>query len=119
MFSFYYLQNHQIITNGLPVCGFGSQPENNQSRKRKVSQPSSPHKIRYVEFAASVTPENAANKAVTWSIVRGSDYATINATGPMTATGNGMVTIRATAQDGTMIYGEIISLPVVTIMRKP
>ncbi len=54
-------------------------------------------------------PSNATNKTVTWSITSGSDLASINAsTGLVTAIDNGTVTARATANDGSGIYGTLV-----------
>jgi len=60
-----------------------------------------------LQLAVDVTPVNAANKAVHWSIVSGSSYASLNASGLVTALGNGTVTVRATAQDGSGVYDEL------------
>ncbi len=54
-------------------------------------------------------PSNATNKTVTWSITNGTGLATINSsTGLVTASDNGTVTARATANDGSGIYGTLI-----------
>ena len=58
-----------------------------------------------MQMSASVLPANAINKTVTWSISDGSG-AIVNNSGLLTATANGTVTIRATANDGSGIYGE-------------
>ena len=59
-----------------------------------------------LQMAATVSPSNATNKTVTWSITSGSSYATINSTtGLLTAVDNGTVTVRATATDGSNVYG--------------
>ncbi len=60
-----------------------------------------------LQLAADVVPENATNKAVVWSIASGSSFATLNATGLLTAQSNGTVTVHATAQDGSNVYGEL------------
>lgn len=53
-------------------------------------------------FGVSVLPTDAWSREVTWEIVEGLDYATINATtGEITATAEGTVKIRATATDGS------------------
>ena len=57
-------------------------------------------------MSASVLPETAVDKSVTWSVatlVGGT--ATISAAGLLTATGNGTVTVTATANDGTGVTG--------------
>jgi len=67
-----------------------------------------------LQLSAQITPADAANKSVTWSITTGNNLATINSTGLLTAIGTGTVTVRATANDGSNVYGEInvsISIP--------
>ncbi|NPV91416.1 MAG: hypothetical protein HPY50_11665 [Firmicutes bacterium] len=58
-----------------------------------------------LQMLAEVLPANATNQNVTWSIEAGSG-ATISAGGLLTATSAGSVTVRATAQDGSGVYGE-------------
>ncbi|MBK7733429.1 MAG: Ig-like domain-containing protein, partial [Bacteroidales bacterium] len=48
-------------------------------------------------LTATVTPANATNKSVTWSITNGTGQATISSTGLVTAVADGTVTARATA----------------------
>lgn len=60
-----------------------------------------------LQLTASASPDNAANKAVTWSIQSGGTFADISDNGLLTAKANGSVTVRAAAQDGSGIYGEI------------
>jgi hypothetical protein len=59
-----------------------------------------------LQLTADVTPENAANKGVTWSIVSGGAYAAISSSGLVTAIADGAATVRATAQDGSGVLGE-------------
>ncbi len=62
-----------------------------------------------LQMLATVLPANASNNNVTWSISAGAANGTINATtGILTATNNGNVTVRATAQDGSGVFGERI-----------
>jgi uncharacterized protein YjdB len=61
-----------------------------------------------LQLAATVTPTDATNKTVTWSIVNGTGQATINSTGLVTAVANGTVTARATANDGSGVVGSIV-----------
>jgi hypothetical protein len=79
-----------------------------------------------LQLAAVVLPEDATNPEVVWSIVSGSSYASIDATGLLTAKANGSVTVRATAADGSGEFGakvvvitgqsgEDSGLPVVTV----
>ena len=62
-----------------------------------------------LQMHANVTPANATNSAVTWSVLPPvNGVATINpATGLLTAVGLGTVTVRATAVDGSGEYGEL------------
>jgi uncharacterized protein YjdB len=60
-----------------------------------------------LQMLAEVLPENASNNTVTWSISSGEEYGEINQSGLLTAIGNGTITIRATAIDGSEIFGEI------------
>lgn len=59
-----------------------------------------------LQMLASVSPANTIYKSVTWSIENGENYASIDETGLLTATGAGSVTVRATAKDGSGVYGE-------------
>ncbi len=60
-----------------------------------------------LQLTATVSPSNATNKTVTWSIINGTGQATISSTGLVTAVSNGTVTARATANDGSGVYGQI------------
>jgi hypothetical protein len=53
-------------------------------------------------------PSNATNKGVTWTVANGTGQATISSSGLVTAVASGTVTARATANDGSGIYGTII-----------
>ncbi len=61
-----------------------------------------------LQLTAAVTPSNATNKSVTWSIQNGTGQASVNSSGLVTAISNGTVTARATANDGSGIYGTLI-----------
>jgi uncharacterized protein YjdB len=61
-----------------------------------------------LQLSASILPSNATNKTVTWSLVNGTGQATINSTGRVTAVDNGTVTARATARDGSGVYGTLV-----------
>jgi uncharacterized protein YjdB len=61
-----------------------------------------------LQLSASITPTNATNQAVTWSVTNGTGQATINSTGLVTAVANGTVTARATANDGSGIYATLV-----------
>jgi uncharacterized protein YjdB len=60
-----------------------------------------------LQLIATVSPENATNKTVTWSVQNGSGQASLNASGLVSAVNNGTVTARATANDGSGIYGTL------------
>jgi hypothetical protein len=59
-----------------------------------------------LQLSADVMPANAGEQDVIWSIVSGSDKATINSSGLVTATGNGTVVVRATANDESTLFDE-------------
>ncbi|NSW89292.1 MAG: InlB B-repeat-containing protein, partial [Firmicutes bacterium] len=60
-----------------------------------------------LQMTAEVLPSDATDKSVTWSVYSGTGTAGINAsTGLLTGTGEGTVTVRATANDGSGVYGE-------------
>jgi uncharacterized protein YjdB len=61
-----------------------------------------------LQLYANITPANATNKSVTWSLNNGTGQATINSSGLVTARENGTVTARATANDGSGIYGTLV-----------
>jgi uncharacterized repeat protein (TIGR02543 family) len=59
------------------------------------------------QYSFTISPENASDKSVVWSIVSGEIYASIDETrGFLTGISPGSVVIRATAADGSDIYGE-------------
>lgn len=60
-----------------------------------------------LQLSAQVLPANATNKSVTWSIINGTGQATISSTGLVTAVSGGTVTARATANDGSGVYGSL------------
>ena len=60
-----------------------------------------------LQLIATIEPVNAVDKTVTWSIIQGVGNATINATGELTAVADGVVTVRARANDGSRVYGEL------------
>ena len=49
-----------------------------------------------LQMSAAITPTNATNKTIAWSVTNGTGSATISTTGLLTATGVGTVTITAT-----------------------
>jgi uncharacterized protein YjdB len=54
-----------------------------------------------LQLYASVSPSNAENKNVTWSVSSGSSHASVSENGLVTANSNGSITITATAVDGS------------------
>lgn len=61
-----------------------------------------------LQLNATISPTNSTNQTVTWSIVNGTGQASINATGLVTAITNGTVTARATANDGSGVFGSLV-----------
>ena len=61
-----------------------------------------------LQLSAAVLPDNATNKAVTWSITNGTGQATINSSGLVTAVANGTVTVKSTANDGSFVSGTLV-----------
>jgi len=51
-----------------------------------------------LQLSAAVSPSNATNKTVTWSIANGTGQASISSSGLVTAIVNGTVTARATSK---------------------
>lgn len=58
-------------------------------------------KGKTLQLSATVSPTNAANKSVTWSVINGTGSATVSSSGLVTGVTNGTVTVKATAKDGT------------------
>ena len=61
-----------------------------------------------LQLTANISPSNASNKTVTWSVVFGSGQASISPTGLVTAISNGTVTAVATPNDGSGAQGQIV-----------
>jgi uncharacterized protein YjdB len=80
-----------------------------------------------LQLNAAILPANATNKTVTWSISSGTDRASISSAGLVTAINNGTVAVRATANDGSGIFGTFIitisyvknSPPVIVVDYEP
>jgi uncharacterized protein YjdB len=68
-----------------------------------------------LQLNAAILPIKATNKYVTWSVVNGTGQATISTTGLLTVDENGTVTARATASDGSGVFGTLI----ITIINQP
>jgi len=60
-----------------------------------------------LQMEAMVTPSFAADTTVVWSVPANNGVATINATGLLQAAGNGMVYVKATANDGSGVADSI------------
>ena len=60
-----------------------------------------------LQMSASVLPSNATDRTVTWSVTNGTGTAVISQSGLLTAVTNGMVTVRATANNGSGVFGEL------------
>jgi uncharacterized protein YjdB len=61
-----------------------------------------------LQLSANVEPENAVNQSVTWMVYNGSGQATVSSSGLVTAISDGDVRVRAIANDGSGVYGEIV-----------
>ena len=60
-----------------------------------------------IQFTATVSPANATNPSVEWSVINTSGLAAINAEGRLIAYKTGQVTVLANALDGTNVSGEL------------
>lgn len=60
-----------------------------------------------LQLNAVVLPDSAVNKSIVWSLLDGSGKATLTATGLLKASVNGNVTARATARDGSNVFGDL------------
>ena len=58
-----------------------------------------------LQMSAAVLPANATDNTVTWSVINGTGTGSITATGLLTGTAMGMVTVKATANDGSGVIG--------------
>jgi uncharacterized repeat protein (TIGR02543 family) len=66
-----------------------------------------------IQLSTSVLPDDAGDSSVTWSIIGGEEYASINpSTGVLTGLSAGTVTIKATANDGGGVF-DTISIEIV------
>lgn len=61
-----------------------------------------------LQLSATILPDYADNKGVTWSITNGTGTATISDAGVVTAVTNGTVTAVATAKDGSGVTGTLV-----------
>lgn len=58
-----------------------------------------------LQMVANVFPTNADDQTITWSITAGQELAEISASGLLSAIDNGVVTVTATANDGSGVTG--------------
>ena len=65
-----------------------------------------------LQMEAFVLPVNAVNKAVTWSVNPAAGVAVISENGLLTATGNGTVTVKAAALDGSGVVSNELQITV-------
>ena len=61
-----------------------------------------------LQMLAAILPLNATDSTVTWSVVNGTGTATISVGGLLTATGAGLVTVIATANDASGVTGSLV-----------
>ena len=60
-----------------------------------------------LQLTATVLPNSAPDKSVSWTILSGGSYATVSSSGLVTGTGVGSVKIRATSNANLSAYGDI------------
>ncbi len=80
-----------------------------------------------LQIQATVLPENASNKSLTWTISNETGKATIDKNGVVTGIIDGDVTVTATSTDGTLveasanvtISNQIVSMGEVNVIRNP
>ena len=73
-----------------------------------------------LQLSPAVLPTDATDKRVTWLVVNGTGQATISDSGLVTAINNGTVTVMATSNDGSGVYGTLIiniSNQIIVVMR--
>ena len=89
------LSNQPIIVTGIIVTGAGEATTITTDNGT-------------LQLNTAITPTNASNQTVTWSLTNGSGVATISTSGLVTAVSNGTVTATATANDGSGISGSLV-----------
>jgi uncharacterized protein YjdB len=60
-----------------------------------------------LQLTANVIPSNTTVRSVTWSFVNDIGLATINTNGLLTAVNNGTIVVKATANDGSGVFGTL------------
>jgi len=58
-----------------------------------------------LQMSTTILPNNATIQSVNWSVINETGNASITTTGLLTAIGNGTVTVKATAKDGSGVFG--------------
>ena len=58
------------------------------------------------QMTATISPSDATNTNVTWSVTSGTGSATIDSNGLLTGVSSGTVTVNATAKDGSTVCGK-------------
>lgn len=75
-----------------------------------------------LQMSAAVTPANANNKSVTWTVTSGTGTATISSSGLLTGTGVGTATVKATNAasgiSGSMVVTVVPKIPLLIIEPK-
>ena len=69
-----------------------------------------------IQIAAAILPADASDNTVTWSVVSGSNYATLSDAGLLTGTASGTVELRATANDGSNVMGDL-SIEIIQVVQ--
>jgi uncharacterized protein YjdB len=59
------------------------------------------------QVKAAILPLDATDKSLTWVISSGMGKATVDSNGLVTAVANGTVTVKATANDGSGVFGTL------------
>lgn len=88
------ISNQTVLVTNIQVTGAGNQT--NISTQGGTLQ-----------MYATIYPENADNSSVSWSVINTTGSANINQSGLLEAISDGMVTVKATANDGSGIYGTL------------
>ncbi|HEX2925565.1 MAG TPA: family 16 glycoside hydrolase [Ruminiclostridium sp.] len=65
-----------------------------------------------LQMVAEITPDNATEKGVKWSIISGNNLATISPDGLLTALANGTVTVKAVSKDGYNIESNVFTVTI-------
>ncbi len=60
-----------------------------------------------LQMTAEVEPANATDSSITWHVEAGTGTATIDTNGLLTGIGAGTVTVKATANDGSEVFGNV------------